>query len=387
MKDPDSSQIGVRLQIDARHRLETLARLSGIPLSELVRRAVATYVSKGQQAWVESKRARENARRLRGRVDSVPLDVKLFGRWLLSRPADLRRLLIELGDDLRSAGFGRVRAGAHVQLLDVSPLGGWTAEFLEPVPTDISPSAQTDLILRRARIVEASQSLIEMLGAAHSDDVIGHPLAAFLNLADPETFEAICTFAENGHCMLGAHLAAVDPHGRAGSMIASAIGRVDNGRLVKLRGVAQRAVPSDESGTPDGLETHLPQGLWCLSFDPPIATDMSPGQQVEAICTHGQWLWCNGTFANLCGLDDQSQLQQHPPSTMLPMDEMPNRECFELFVASGYRLRGRECFTRTTDERIRKGRLRMTGQIVDRQLLRLYGCYEDLTHLLAPGRC
>ena len=169
-------------------------------------------------------------------------------------------------------------------------------------------------------------------------------------------------------------------------MIASTIGRVEEGRLVKLRGVAQRALPSDDSGTPEGLETHLPQGLWCLSFEDPIPTTIPPDEQVEAICARGCWLWCNGTLAHLCGLDDRDEIQRHDPSTMLPMDEMPNRECFQVFVDSGHRLAGRECLTRTADGRTRKGRLRMTGQIVDGRLLRVYGCYEDLTHLLDPER-
>lgn len=384
MRDADSSQIGVRLQIDARQRLETLARLSGIPLSELVRQAVAAYVSEGHEAWRESERLRQGARRRQGgRVASVPLDVKLYGEWLLSRPADLLTLLVKLGDDLRRSPQGATAASRHAELLAASPLCGWTTEFTEPIKTSLPAAAQADLLVRQGRVVDVSAGLVNMMSASGAEELIGAPMISFLNLADPQTFDAVQGFVENDYCVLGATIAAVDARGRSTPVISSVVGTVDNGYVTRMRGVSQHVVPSDGSGTPEGMESHIPQGLWCLTFEQPVDAGKPAEEQVEAICTRARWSWCNASFAALCGLEARDALERCTLDTVFPIEEMPNRECFLRFVESGHRLVGSEAYTRTADGQLRVGRVRMSGQVVEGRLHRIYGCYEDLTHLLS----
>jgi PAS domain-containing protein len=150
-----------------------------------------------------------------------------------------------------------------------------------------------------------------------------------------------------------------------------------------MRGVSQRLVPSDGSGTPEGMESHLPQGLWCLTFEDPVDTGLSAEEQVGAICARARWHWANHSFASLCGLDTEEALERYTLSTVFPIEHVPNRNCFHRFVESGHRLIGGECYTQGPDGQLRVGRVRMTGQVIEGRLHRIYGCYEDLTHLLA----
>lgn len=387
MKEADSAQIGVRLHSDARQRLETLSRLSGVPLSELVRQAVAVYVSQGHQSWQESRRIRREQQQAQHVADLAPLDVKLFGQWLLSRPPDLRRLLMALGDDLRRRSAESSAPTDHLQLLHLSPMAGWSAELTEPIPTELSASAQTERILHRARLSDISQSSLEMLGADSFDEVAGQPLAGFLNLADPATFEQVARFAENDHLLLGAPLAAVDPRGLTRRIIASAVGSVDDaGYLVKLRGVMQRLVPPGESGASLAHELAIHQGLWCLNLSEPVDVRAPADDQLRAIRSAGRWSWFNEAFAATVAAGNSQRIHDISPEAILCWHESANRQGLQRFVDSGYRLAGREWVTRTFDGQMRKGRLRMTGQVVDGVLRRVYGCYEDLTELIDACR-
>lgn len=382
MRDADSQQIGVRLQIEARHRLETLARLSNVPLSELVRQAIAMYVEDGHDAWHEAQRMWSGKQGLTGERESTPLEVKLYGEWLLSRPADLRTLLLHLGDDLRGTRQDPPHAARHLQLLETNPLGGWTAEFLEPIPTSLPPSEQAERGARSARLVDVNANMLRILGVSQREEVIGAPMIAMFNLADANTYDAAQQFARDGYTLIGASVSAVTPAGRCLPLIVSMVGTVESDHLVRLRGVAQALAPQDGCSVPEGLESHLPQGMWCVQLARPLPATEPPSSLIPSIYEAGRLTRCNQVFAHLCGVEGPEKLEGESLAEVLPPDQPRNRMCFDEFIRSEFRLPGRECVMTTASGATRLGRLRMCGHVLEDSLLCIHGCIEDLTHLV-----
>jgi PAS domain S-box-containing protein len=145
---------------------------------------------------------------------------------------------------------------------------------------------------------------------------------------------------------------------------------------------AQLALRASEQKYRNFVEQSM-EGIWYITFDPPISTSLSTEKQVALIYERGYISECNDTLARMYGYNSRAELLGANVLTLTPGQEMheANYQATLALVRQGYRSSSRETEERTRDGNIIHFLNSAVGIIENDYLLGLWGTQLDITAL------
>ena len=137
----------------------------------------------------------------------------------------------------RDADLLLARAEKHLQqFMDNIPEGLWYVRFDPPIPTDTERGEIVRLMVERESLVEANAALARMYGYDSADEMIGRRLGEWL-LRVPDNIALFELFADEGFQAQNVPSAQPDRDGRLRFFEGSAVGEVEDGKLVGAWGL------------------------------------------------------------------------------------------------------------------------------------------------------
>jgi hypothetical protein len=125
--------------------------MEGVSISDLVRRALAMHLAGGPSRWLELERA-QCEEELGAEVfeDDTPPDVRRYGEWMRSLPAEARVLIHAVGE---AATFERAHVFRELDVLESSPVPIWCLALERPLSSDMPIENQVEHIRRSGKVV------------------------------------------------------------------------------------------------------------------------------------------------------------------------------------------------------------------------------------------
>ncbi|HMB25527.1 MAG TPA: histidine kinase dimerization/phospho-acceptor domain-containing protein, partial [Anaerolineales bacterium] len=125
------------------------------------------------------------------------------------------------------------------------------------------------------------------------------------------------------------------------------------------------------------------EGIWFLSFDPPIPTSLTPEEQVELICKRGRISECNDTLARMYGYNSNTELLGAHLFDLTAEAEFTelNYQGMLAMVRDGYRSGSRETVEQTRDGKTVCFLNSTVGVVEEGHLTGLWGTQLDITAL------
>ncbi|HEX2996034.1 MAG TPA: ATP-binding protein [Anaerolineales bacterium] len=125
------------------------------------------------------------------------------------------------------------------------------------------------------------------------------------------------------------------------------------------------------------------EGIWFLTFDPPIPTSLPPEKQVELIYKRGYISECNDTLARMYGYTSSTELLGARLPDMTVQEELNelNYQAMLAMVKAGYRSGSGETAEQTRDGKMVYFLNSTVGVVEDGCLTGLWGTQLDITAL------
>jgi len=377
---PDVSQIGVRLPAGLRQRLEEYAKTADISLSELMRRAVRSYVSEGSQAW---QRIQQTLEETESHVEQ-PLapEVQIYGEWMVRLPPGVRDSLRQIGDALGEKTTTHKDANQFPHFLAQTTTGVWRLNFREPISLALPEMEQIEIGFQSGYIGECNEIAAHLHGYKNAADLTGTAASKILLFPDATNQRVLLEFVRNGYRTLSAPVHVVGPDGTCHQVLFSMLGTVKNGYALDVWGVIQ-PIDAQLSQVRETNALRLaPEGTWCLELLEPVDHTLPPEAQVEHIFRHGHWGICSHAFASVYGFNKGEKLEGRPLEQFIPSSEKTNRESFAAFIRSGCHLVGAKFLTADRGQGMLVVHTTMFAHINKGQLQRIWGTQQDVTEFL-----
>ncbi len=125
------------------------------------------------------------------------------------------------------------------------------------------------------------------------------------------------------------------------------------------------------------------EGIWFLTFDPPISTSLPAEEQVDLIYKRGRISECNDTLAHMYGYNSSAELQGAQVLSLTSDEEVSevNYRATLTLVKEGYRSSNRETAERNRDGKPVYFLNSAVGVVEDGCLVGLWGTQLDITAL------
>lgn len=133
------------------------------------------------------------------------------------------------------------REEGYRTFIDQSAIGIWRADYLQPIPADLSSDEQVDLLLNTGVITECNDFMAHMYGYRQSADLIGRPVRDFYSMEnnqdEAKTRELLKQFVRSGYRISNSESKERDRDGNTRYMLNNNIGIVERGNLIRTWGV------------------------------------------------------------------------------------------------------------------------------------------------------
>lgn len=117
--------------------------------------------------------------------------------------------------------------------------GIWRCELDEPVPIDLDPDKQIELVYERAYMAEANNAMAAMYGLQTADQLVGVRLGELLPKDDPRNIDYLRAFITSGYALAGVESHELDRFGNPKTFRNSLVGIVEDGCIVRAWGTQQ----------------------------------------------------------------------------------------------------------------------------------------------------
>ena len=112
----------------------------------------------------------------------------------------------------------------------------WCFDVTPPIDVELDVKSQVEQILKRATLSECNFKLAELFGSSRPSEVMGMPLHRSGSLSSKRD---VRTFVENGYKLDEQEFSRINGSGERRYLQSSAIGIVENGRLIRAWGVTR----------------------------------------------------------------------------------------------------------------------------------------------------
>jgi signal transduction histidine kinase/CheY-like chemotaxis protein len=130
------------------------------------------------------------------------------------------------------------------------------------------------------------------------------------------------------------------------------------------------------------LAGSIPDGLWCVAFEDPIATSLPAATQVERMFEHGRLVECNDVLARLLGAGFAEDLLALPLGELIDRTSGGVQMALVDFVSNGYRLESLTTPVPHGRAAERREIANLAGVLDDGRLTRLWGVVRaDVTRV------
>jgi len=133
------------------------------------------------------------------------------------------------------------REEGYRTFIDQSSIGIWRADYLQPIPADLSVDDQVELLLNTGVITECNDFIAHMYGYRNSAELIGRPVRDFYSLENNQdevkTRELLGQFVRSGYRISNSESKERDRNGNVRYMLNNNIGIVEHGNLIRTWGV------------------------------------------------------------------------------------------------------------------------------------------------------
>jgi PAS domain S-box-containing protein len=120
--------------------------------------------------------------------------------------------------------------------VEQSTEGIWCFELDPPISTYLPIEEQIDLLYRNSHLAECNDVMARMYGYDRAEQILGHPLEAFLPRADPQASEYFHAFIENGYRIHEWECREVNKHGESRFFLNNGTGIIEDGVLKRSWG-------------------------------------------------------------------------------------------------------------------------------------------------------
>jgi PAS domain S-box-containing protein len=147
----------------------------------------------------------------------------LTGAWGTERDVTYRR---------RAEEALRESQARYQRFLQISVEGIWRLEAVPPVPIDLEPVAQAELILERTRVGECNDAFARRYGFGRPEDMVGARLDELWIEPHEAKIAALLQFIRGGYRISDLETRGRYPDGRRGRFANNLVGEVENGLLL-----------------------------------------------------------------------------------------------------------------------------------------------------------
>ena len=148
--------------------------------------------------------------------------------------------------------------------------------------------------------------------------------------------------------------------------------------LAVERKQAEDALKQSESNYRSFVE-ESEDGIWCIALNPPIPTDLSPEEQLNAVYSRGRIVDCNSTYAQRNGFATPAELINQPLSKLRSDDDNPRKQALLDMILSGYRQHEYELIHPGPDGMELITLNNVVGLVEDDHLTLVWGIQRDVT--------
>jgi PAS domain S-box-containing protein len=114
--------------------------------------------------------------------------------------------------------------------------GIWRFELDKPIPANLSPRKQIDLMFQHAYLAEANEAMAKMYGLKSVKEIVGARLTDLMPRDDPENIAYLMAFIKSDYSLSGAESHEVDKKGNDKFFLNSLVGFVEDGKLMRAWG-------------------------------------------------------------------------------------------------------------------------------------------------------
>ncbi|HMY37509.1 MAG TPA: PAS domain S-box protein, partial [bacterium] len=189
--------------------------------------------------------------------------------------------------------------------IEQSTEGIYRLELDEPVPIDWPPEEQVANIFARGYIAEANTAQALMYGFNSVDELIGLRLKTLLLPEDPHNVAYMVDFVKSGYRFANQESHEIDKYGVQKIFLNSAIGIVEDGKLIRVWGTQKdiTELKKSEIALKQSEEryrafvTNSSEGICLFEFETPIAVNLPAEDQIASFFETAFISECNSTYA------------------------------------------------------------------------------------------
>ncbi|MCB1216985.1 PAS domain S-box protein [bacterium] len=268
----------------------------------------------------------------------------------------------------------------------------WRIRYDPPVPVDLPAEEQARLIRSNGYLSDCNDLMARMYGLREASQVRGRRISELMQECGLSmALNRAIRFIGNGHSFQEEQVELRYPDGSRRIYLDNAQGVVENGMLVEARGTSreitelmhiQEELQNSEQRFRLLVDKTL-EGIWCIEYDPPVPVDLDIDQLVECFAENGILAECNEQMATLYGVDSADQIRGRPVSEIRAISRLQrNPERVRRLVSEGFLLRDELLKLDYEDGSSRIYLYNAEGEIVNGELVRIWGTSRDLTDSL-----
>jgi PAS domain S-box-containing protein len=123
----------------------------------------------------------------------------------------------------------------------------WRFELDEPIPVELPPHEQLEMVYRSAYLAECNDAMARMYGYERSDQVIGKRIADLITRADLEHLEFFRALKTCGYRLTDVETRAVDTHGKTKYFLNNLMAIRNDGAIVRFWGTSRDVTAQEEA--------------------------------------------------------------------------------------------------------------------------------------------